>query len=124
MTDTESLGIPFHLRERSMEVALLSCWLYCVDVGFVCLWLCWPVLLAGSSCRFLLCLLCLPVLLAGQSGCFFPLDLFSSCLPVRLAGRLFCVVLCVSSSSSSSPAGGFGPSSALDASQYVVISWV
>ena len=87
MTDTEPLGIPFHLRERSMEVALLSCWLYCVDTGFVCLWLCWPVLLAGSSvcflCIFFACLRFWP----GKAVVFFLL--FSSCLPVRLAGLLF-----------------------------------
>ena len=27
--DTEPLGVQFHLRERSMEGALLSCWLLC-----------------------------------------------------------------------------------------------
>ena len=95
MTDTEPLSIPFHLRERSMEVALLSCWLYCVDTGFACLWLCWPVLLAWSSVCFLLCLLCLPVLLAGQSGCFLPPVYFF--LSARASGRavVVCVVLCV-----------------------------
>ena len=85
MTDTESLGTPFHLRERSMEVALLSCWLYCVDIGFVCLWLCWPVLLAGSSCRFLLYFPLLACAFGRAKRCFLPLVYFllSACASGR-----------------------------------------
>ena len=90
MTDTEPLGIPFLLRERVMEVALLSCWLYCVDTSFVCLWLCGPVLLAGSSVCVLWCFPCLPARLAGQSGCFLSLVYFL--LSARASGR---VVVCV-----------------------------
>ena len=43
VTDTKPMGIPFHLRERSVEGALLSPWLDCVDVDLVFACLCfWP----------------------------------------------------------------------------------
>ena len=50
------MGIPFHLRERSMEGALLSCWLYCVDIGYVFLFQFLLVCASGRAELF-----CLPL---------------------------------------------------------------
>ena len=71
-----------------MEVALLSCWLYCVDTGlFVCGFagLCfWPGPAFAFFCIFFACLRVWP----GKAFVSFLLFV-SSCLPVRLAGLLF-----------------------------------
>ena len=99
VTDTQPMGIPFHLRERSMEGALLSCWLYCMDIGFHFF------VLGSVGLRFW----------PGQAVSL--LFLFS-CLPVRLAWLL---CLCRPPwSSSSSPAGWFVPSRAPGATQCAV----
>ena len=89
MTDTKPMGIPFHLRERSMEGALRSCWLYCVDIGLVYVF------------QFLL------VCASGRAKRLFFFYVFL-CLPVRLAGLNCFVFLCLMSSSSS-PVVGLPP---------------
>ena len=88
MTDTKPMGIPFHLRERFMEGALLSCWLYCADIGFVYVFQFLLVCASGRAKRFLL------------SCVFF-------CLLVRLAGVNCFVFLVLVLSPSSSPVVGF-----------------
>ena len=111
VTDTKPMGIPFHPRERSVEGALLSCCLYCVDMGFVCLFQFLLACASGRAKRFLpFCVFfCLLVRLAGLN-CF--------CLP------LSCVVVVVVVSRRRCPAGWFVSSFAPGGTQDVVfIKW-
>ena len=95
MTDTKPMGIPFHLRERSVEGALLSCWLYCVDIVFVCLFSVLLVCASGRARRFVFFVfsfVCLCVWL-GCSVCVF-LHVSSSSSPVVGLPLVGCFLTC------------------------------